>query len=385
MLKLFSQDRREAILRLNRENVNEKYASGWTLTHQVARDGDLETLLLLIELGADVWTKDRNDLTPLQIAIIESNVDIVRVLVSDEVFAKLDRVKENDACAYIEQSIMHFSYRISELVFTRFVPLITARNVTRLVRMALEKCSVSFEFFRDVLGKLPECDRVIRQSDTMSIVIYYRVKCPSYTTFIDWLFTEKCKYVFDIANLQCYMIRNLVTGSELSALKVLLFKHRDKVRNLNHPNVLAYAIETQNLDAVDLLLAAGCDPHARAAPTSITPGSTSQYDVPCLYMALDYHINHPSREKRVDEDIVNRILLYSGSFRDDCLPLTPFTSRFRNRVDAFAIVWRMGQKIASFYKEVTLFDILYYRMHIQELRDAMPKERLAGRKRNKRG
>ena len=45
-----------------------KYADGWTLVHQCVREGDNDTLLKLIELGADLDVEDRYGITPYDVA-----------------------------------------------------------------------------------------------------------------------------------------------------------------------------------------------------------------------------------------------------------------------------------------------------------------------------
>jgi ankyrin repeat protein len=94
-------------------NVNQQDEHGWSLLNWAAGKGDGESVKLLIEQGADVFTVGRDQRTPYLIALAAGHADVVQLLKDAEAKAneqKSSNQQEREYCkAYYLRELRKFN------------------------------------------------------------------------------------------------------------------------------------------------------------------------------------------------------------------------------------------------------------------------------------
>ncbi|XP_028668291.1 cyclin-dependent kinase 4 inhibitor C [Erpetoichthys calabaricus] len=104
------------LLRANANPNEQDISLGVTIAHDAAREGFLETLMVLTENGADVNLQDHRGNLPLHLAAREGHLDIVRHLI-DLTIDPLVRNKEGHTASDLAE--MHDRHLVAQWLGTR--------------------------------------------------------------------------------------------------------------------------------------------------------------------------------------------------------------------------------------------------------------------------
>jgi hypothetical protein len=122
--------------------------------------------------------------------------------------------------------------------------------------------------------------------------------------------------------------------------------------------MLIYALKSQSLYAIDLLLAAGCNPYA-------TPRS---FNNSCFFETIEdcYNLQHFNPKPPLE--ILHKFLLYKG-YRKPDYPVIMKNVSHDYEFHMYELSSFSVRTISNFYNNVTLFDILYYQFYVDSLRE----------------
>ena len=359
-LKLFTRNRPKALDLLENacyklELVNECYCDGRTCAHIAAQDGDHRFLRKIIEEGGKVWSQTMDHLYPLHLAVKESNTKAVRVILESEVpMGVIEYISINsnyDAhhceCFFYEAIHLDESTILKELI-NKFFPLIQEQDILKIVKYAIRRYGAEMAY--DVMRLSPKAVEAFRD-----------VGCLRYTLESDDDETPSIKfllqkgehgYPIDLSkhhdSLEGYM-----DDEECKVLRYFV-QHKDKVKNLSDPHLLLYAINAHNPNAVDILLALGCDPHTHIQNKRIY----------CFTQSLGLCITN-ARKRDISFVILRKILLYKGSSY-----FYRIVKSMWNPSYIYAAEYHKAARkiISDFYEGVTLFDMIEYHLRISDIR-----------------
>lgn len=92
-----------------------KFLAGFTLLHQVTHKGNLESIRLLINAGADINAQNVQGITPLHMAATRKNVEIVQLLIDSGADIQ---TKDNEGhTPWHYAAKLHDNFEIAELLF----------------------------------------------------------------------------------------------------------------------------------------------------------------------------------------------------------------------------------------------------------------------------
>lgn len=352
-LKIFCEDRKKALRILENphfknEFVNQRSETGWTCVHQTSVDGDVNALHKLIEHGANMWLKDSKLLYPIHYAIHSSHYAILQLIlfykIPEEVVTCF---METFGDFFIRSALNSSDLRIPKLLVDKFFRRIKSKNEIRnIVHNALRR-----ENAYDIISKVFDwCEKVLetlREGICLDTHLGSTWPCPR---VVDYLMKA-----VDTMELPLIVDGRFISQSTNEVLEMLL-RHADKLSGLNSPDMLFYAVKSHSLYAVDLLLSLGCNPYA--VPRS--------FNSSCFFEVLTDSFN--SQHNPLPLAILHKILLYYG-YRKSERPVI-----VKNVSHNFAFwMYELNdfrlRTLSNFYNNVTLFDILYYRIYIEELRE----------------
>merc|ERR1719334_1916378 len=98
-----------------RLDVNAKRSDGSTALHTAALRGDVPTMKLLIELGADVLEKSADDSTVLHFAAAGGSKDVIKFLLEERHVRDVDKAKNGG------ETVVHMAARAGDVEFLEFL------------------------------------------------------------------------------------------------------------------------------------------------------------------------------------------------------------------------------------------------------------------------
>ena len=350
-LKLFTRDRTSALQLLENSNdketlVNEKNNGDWSCVHLVAVDGDYKSLRKLIENGVNMWTVNHSDLYPLHYAVACSHFKVVQLLLSnikDYVTQWLGSQAIVSSHCPFKHAFRLKDYRIAKELIDKFLPRFTYDTVKNIVHEAMRECT--FEFIKLAIVPNERANDVLINS---SCVTQALGNCNFSPQLFDYLLeVGEVNYPYSfIRHVYFQFFRNL---KNVEILKCFA-RYEHKITDLCIPNVLIYAILSDYSEFVDVALALGCDPYEK-----------HDYEKPCMYYAIEMCQKYESEKYHI---ALRKMLLYQGfTPSKERICFTGYTTETLELYIEYAC-----DLINEYYRNVSLFEILAYRHHIQELK-----------------
>lgn len=328
-------------------DVNYRTDNGWTCVHRASDDGDVYALQKLIERNADLWQKDDKFFYPMHYAVCSSHYDILQLIlfykIPDDV---LGDITKDFTDFFVRGALICKDLRIPKLLVNKFFKHISIPYIRMIVHHAIKQNN-AYDLLTKVFDGNEKVILLLREGRWLCI--HLESKQPS-SCVVEYLLNSVDSSYFPMkVNAQ------FISQDTEDVLEALL-RHSDKVTELISPDALFYAVKTQSLYAVDLLLALGCNPYAipRAFNNScffeaITDCFDNQYNP--LHLVILHKILMYSGYRKPEKPVIVRNVSHDFAFR--MYELSDFSVR----------------TISNFYHEVTLFDILYYQHYLGELRE----------------
>lgn len=369
-IKLFTRDRPKALRHLENSSfkevlLSETYACGWSCVHLTALDGDIESLRKLSSHNANLWTLDERNIFPIFIAVKESHYDIVAFILSKDIPAHV---------------IRHMNDRLSLVSNTKdsthdfFVNAFNLHNLD-ILRLLLDKFSYHLPF--DFIKNLIECAfkhnnayKIVKKvlsnhtfliSDQINNGVYLNEHL-SYALKPNPKLVKWCTQFWkdnDVHNEISYRFAktsNYVNGNNrVELFKILKYFIRySGISKTISPISLYNVLTTENDLAVDIMIAAGCDPFQ----DHILLQHTCFYNT--FLLGYQYQSNRKSRNLYIS--FIHKFLMYFGYrcilFKNQSIDINP-----NSKFVAFA-----SEIFLDYYSSITLFDLLAYRTYIDDLK-----------------
>jgi hypothetical protein len=269
-LQLFSQNREEALRSISNnpyknEIVNSSYNDFWTCAHQAARDGDIDSLVVLRDYGANLWSRDDRNEYPLLIAVKEDHYDIVTLILETAIpeyalqhivsYIRTSLWGKTKDCCFGIAFWFEEKFWIARELRDKFFPLFNDETIRTIVHNALMVSSL--EFIKGIFSDNVKALDIIGDSSSLPAVL--NIKDVSDIEKLKYvLYSAKSNYPIDISRYMHLYKRWIKHDTKCESL-MLLMDHRRKISNVIHPLMLYYAIEYRNMLAVDILLSCGCN------------------------------------------------------------------------------------------------------------------------------
>lgn len=372
-LNLFTRNRPEAMRILDQEHdkqtmVNLQRKDGRTCAHFAAQDGDHRSLQVLINCGANVWKLASGGFFPLHLAVMGKRAKVVKMLLSVEIpYSVLKRVTDAifAKCEYDHpQCFFRKAYKMKkpdiprDLVL-RFFPLLHEDTILDTVRQLIEFSHSNLSFITDVLKDSEHGMRALR--DVNSFLVAVQEEDPETDLISHLLEIGDTGYPLDMKKFH-NIVEPYIGNCEECVILKLFIRNRHKILNLHTPELLHYAIKWQNLNAVDILL---------ATEPRLSREESWKRAIGSLLYALKFSCVKDVRCSWINRDkavaIVHKIL---QSYRWGSKPLIfkchpPVTEEKQANLTSYHDV------VNRFYKGVTLFDLLEYRLYMCNLRSEL--------------
>lgn len=324
-LKLFTRNRPKAMHLLKHTKnklsmINGVHADGRSPIHIAALDGDHVTLRKLMNHGAYNWKKCVGGFYPLHLAILGEHVKNVKILLEgdpqDFVPEDISKTVTEQKCSY-EKCIFYSALetcniRILKELVLKFFPLLQQSVIGSIVDELINRFNISDIVF--ILEKSKEGMKVLSHVDSLTCAIETENPEDEKTEYI--LEIGKYGYPLDMAEYyHQFLSRDNYDDNYLSKLFI---RNKRKVINMDTPGLLLSALRSQNLEAIDILFAIGCDP--KSVPD----------------------------DEEFEPEVIRKLVLRGDSTLINTEPTTTIANDFR--------------------KQLTLFDLLYYRLYLSDLK-----------------
>ena len=364
-LELFTRDRPAALRILETSEdplslVNQRYKSGWSCVHQATQDGDLHALAKLIEHNADIWTAYDEEIYPIQIAIREMRHDVLSLLLDPVIPQTFVKIIHNHAnclpCdnkssfrnSFFGLSLQTNDEHITKLIFDKFLPYLTIFQVTDYVQSSMRHSSL--DIIKNIFGENENTNAVLRRSLCARTALSRPIIDIGIVDYI--LNIGDTEYPLHIAYFR-FLDVLVVTDRECKIVERLL-RHKDKVSFENAEIMLYHAVTYHNEKIIDVALAIGCDPfRENVLPFSVN--SLSRAFEECT-----------KNDNPINALILRKLLLYKGI---DNRTYELHTTREDDNEEVSEYKKMCHNYIIDFYRNVTLFEIMEYNLHIRELAD----------------
>ena len=339
--------------------VNQASAYGWTCAHQAALDGDFIALSKLIEKGVDLWTLNKDDKYPMHYAVIESHYEIVTMILSLDIprsvvewYPKFSEF--SDTSCWFMVAIELEDLRIEKLLVDAFFPLIEDHDMlVGFVHYALRRKN-AYDIIVNVFAENVIAMNILRTNEALGNHLESGYACPK---VVDFLLRIPGRIIPIMMNNN--FLEKTMTYANKNAYGLLesFLRHPDKIIGINDNENLLHAVRNRLVDVVDLLLAVGCDPRA-IIPTSNTT---------CFFEALKKMFYAYKLRDDAPRLIFYKFLMFCGNKDYILLPSLPPIQTVTGKV--YHIRDFYVHAVINYCKRITLFDILYYRKCVDDLRE----------------
>lgn len=365
-LELFMRDRPRALQALDdpsfkKKWVNQASAYGWTCAHQVALDGDFIALSKLIDNGINFWTLNKDDKYPLHYAVIESHYEIVKMILSYEIPKSVIKWYPkyhdfSDTSCWFRVAISLEDLRIERLLVDALFHLINDDSdiPTDFVHYALLQKN-AYDIIINVFSENVVAMDILRAARSLDVHIESGNACPK---VVDFLLHIPGRITPITMNNK--FLKKPKSFANINAYRILesFLRYPDKVNGINNAENFLLAIINGHYKVIDLLLAVGCDPHA------LIPG----YESNCFIETLK--TTFCSYDLKDNLHIVHKILMWGGikDYENYMYFINiPAQQTVTGKLNHFTKLYK--RTIVNYCKHITLFDILHYRQHIEDLRE----------------
>jgi len=359
-LELFTRDR-PAALRLLEDSdnklelVNQTYSNGWSCVHQAVQDGDTHALTKLIEYGSKLWTAYDTDIYPIQIAILFSRYDALCVLLENDkdiplfVFCRhADNVSGTDNSfrkSFLKSALLTQDERIVKVVVDKFLRYLSAYHINMLVYCAVHLTSLNI--IQNIFGENPITLSYLKHSNSLDYALARKDIGVEVIEYI--LFIGEEGYPYEFATT--YRTESVMIKDPDCTILETLIRHPDKVTFKADGTLLYQAVFFLNSKAVDITLALGHD------------YSNDGGLIEAFYRCHDDKLGNSKMHS-----ILRNMLLFGGIGAETYDKLFRYYDH-NNELGPFSTFCR--DTISSFYNTVTLFEMLSYTVHIQDLRETL--------------
>lgn len=361
-VQLFNTNRKEAIRTFlnspHKESLLcETYESGWSCVHQAARDGDLDSLRLFRDHGADMWRYDKNQEYPLLSAVIEKKQDVVAFLLEGDIpkhaiehISVVIHTKEfynSDRCCFGLALWESEDFWMAKDLISKFFPLFSLGTVTEVVH-GVYSCDSLYEYTTAIFRDSPVAMEVVQNSSTF-IAALNTLYLFDYRKVVYALHQGRYNYPVNMLN-HTYSLNNWIQKEPKCGLLCYLVLFREKVLNVVHPATLYLAITHRNLLAIDIMIAYGCNYNM-----SYKDNNSCFYYALCRYFEMRHPVDYHILLKMYFINKHKYHIIHNGSY-------CPYKNTRKREFIEF-----VRNLPCSMVKNVSLFDLIYQKLYLSSI------------------